>query len=700
MVLLSLAMVGCLSEAPESTAPQAPSVDSPPPEPPSIPIGPPRASGPAVECEVDELDPPRVFGAKVKTLLTGLPLTAEELRRLTRDPAELTGLTESWMETDAFRDVMISFFRLAFQQNASSRGLADAIGVANLIIGLYPPGNRGIADLYLDNLRHSFARTAFRILDEGRPWTEVLTTETFEMTTGLMVLQAYTDRWYRTDDGEVRYLPWPELDTTLNFYRTAEEAPPLLEALNPASPNFLHLPHSRVGGLSCLSDADRTLTVEANELRRMQVDRAVFFALIGRAPRIEVVRDGQICSTGTNQRTTPLLDMADFSDWRPVHLRPVAADEEPSRFYRLDLLRGATDMAVASDRVGFFTTMGFFMNWPTNPDNQARVTLNQTLITALGHSFDGVAVPGYMPENIDPEHSGPGTACYGCHQTLDPMREFFRRSYTYSYGIQDDPQALSERQAKFIFRGVQGDGSDVRDLARILAGHPDFPRAWVHKMCHFATGEACPENDIFDGIAERFAADMDFKRMLVALLTSPLVIHTQCVANGMAQRRSISRRSQFCTALTNRLGLDRDHDFNKTACSLDWHYWFSNNLQRRVRPFTAGLPMDDASRGDIYPTVVMDPGLVSRGSRDLLCGTIATSAYDQISSGLSEEEFVQKMVSVVMGLPEGDPRHTPAINVLRRQMRAVRAQGESETVARQSVFTTACMSPGMAGMGF
>ena len=40
---------------------------------------------------------------------------------------------------------------------------------------------------------------------------------------------------------------------------------------------------------------------------------------------------------------------------------------------------------------------------------------------------------------LDEEHAAPGSECYGCHQTLDPMREFVRASYTSFYGQQLDP---------------------------------------------------------------------------------------------------------------------------------------------------------------------------------------------------------------------------------------------------------------------
>ena len=54
--------------------------------------------------------------------------------------------------------------------------------------------------------------------------------------------------------------------------------------------------------------------------------------------------------------------------------------------------------------------------------------MNQTMIVALGKSFDDSNNTVPVSEDLlDREHAAPGTPCYGCHRTLDPMRQFFRR---------------------------------------------------------------------------------------------------------------------------------------------------------------------------------------------------------------------------------------------------------------------------------
>jgi hypothetical protein len=72
-----------------------------------------------------------------------------------------------------------------------------------------------------------------------------------------------------------------------------------------------------------------------------------------------------------------------------VTLRQPKLGEATTAFYDLGKLRNATELVLSTPRVGFFTTPAFFANWPTNTSNQARVTMNQTLIVALGAAVDG-----------------------------------------------------------------------------------------------------------------------------------------------------------------------------------------------------------------------------------------------------------------------------------------------------------------------
>src|SRR5260370_10553037 len=105
-----------------------------------------------------------------------------------------------------------------------------------------------------------------------------------------------------------------------------------------------------------------------------------------------------------------------------VTLRTPNGGESTTPFYDLIKLRDpkTTELVVKyTPRVGFFSTPAFFANWQTNTSNQARVTINQTLIVALGAQIDGTdsTVPQQTP-GLDTKHAT-DPACVYCHQTLD-----------------------------------------------------------------------------------------------------------------------------------------------------------------------------------------------------------------------------------------------------------------------------------------
>ncbi|MEL6189785.1 MAG: hypothetical protein AAFU79_34615, partial [Myxococcota bacterium] len=371
----------------------------------------------------------------------------------------------------------------------------------------------------------------------------------------------------------------------------------------------------------------------------------------------------------------------------------VDAGRETVRFYHLARLRAARTLPVHSERVGFFTHLGFLTTWPTNEDNESRVTLNQTLIAALGSSFDGQTVTDFSPPNLDAEHSAPGTACFGCHQTLDPMREFFTHSYSVYYGRQDDAATISALSPEFVFGGVRERGRGVGDLATILSQHPDFPSAWIQKLCHWANGAECPErNSDFEAIETSFAADMDFEKMLRDLLSSSLVTHAECVDGGTGQTRSINRRDVFCSQLSHRLEVPNICGENLVPDAL-------SELQEAMRNGLTSVPKDAFARGEPEPLIITQTGLFTRSSREAVCAIVAENAFGAFE-GLGATDAVTKMVSRVIGLPDGDPRRPGALEILNEHVREARAEGASDRLALQSALVMACMAPGMAGIGF
>ncbi len=71
-------------------------------------------------------------------------------------------------------------------------------------------------------------------------------------------------------------------------------------------------------------------------------------------------------------------------------------------------LRKAKELIVDLPRVGFFTTPAFFATWPTNVNNLARVTTNQSLIVALGRSMNPESATIPLNESgLDEQHADP-----------------------------------------------------------------------------------------------------------------------------------------------------------------------------------------------------------------------------------------------------------------------------------------------------
>lgn len=662
-----------------------------------------QPGGDAGSCNLDALLPPYAYGAKVKTLLTGLPLTDAELAELSADPTRLRAMIDGWLAMPEAEPVLTRFFMTAFQQTGGDRvSLFNLLGRSASATGFFNGPRSPNADEMLNaNFAESFARTVVQLVEEGRPFSEVLTTDELMMTTAQMAFLAFTDDEVVDDqEGHTVRRSAGHFDT-LKLVRDAAAAPPLEEALDPDSPSFGTFWHAELANLPAACNVAATQTIDttqnvAGQWRlggNVTPSYFVFSAiLLGRHQG--VLRHQQTnCNTGASNKT-PLISRADFSDWRMVKVRRPAEGEPTTLFYDVPGLRGASELVLHTERVGFHTSLGFLSTWPTNEDNSARVTINQALIVALGKSFEGVAVTDFSPEALDAEHAAPGSECYGCHQTLDPMRDFYRGSYSNFYG-----QQLSEEradiEADFVFRGVQTQGVGVRDLGAILASHPDFPSAWAHKLCYYATSGPCVEGEELDRVVDAFvASDLDFRVLVAELFASPLVTGNACVAGVDAgSAASIARRSTFCSALSARTGVE-------DLCGLSTHFRDGTPLQNEVRDAVASVPDDAFSRAVVEPVVISETSMFSRANAEAACVLAAQNGFAEMFGEATAEEATLRMTSELMGLPPSDPRHEAALEILRDHVAEVLSVGKTESEALQSAFVLACMSPSVAGVGF
>ncbi len=659
-------------------------------------------SGQTGECNVDALLGPGAYGAKVKAMLTGLPLEDSELVELTSDPTALKSMIEGWLALPEATPVLERFFMTAFQQTSGDNAsLFYLLGRGATGVGFYNNPRSPNADEMLNaNFSESFARTVVQMIDEGRPFSDVLTTDEFMMTTAMMAFLAFSDDELIDDEEKHTVRTTAGHFDEITLVRDEADAPPLAQALDPSHANFGKFWHGALAGLpaACNVAASQTIDTTQNVNGQWRLGGGIspsfwVFSAVVLGRHQGVLRHNQTnCNSGASNKT-PLLARGDFSDWRKVKVRRPAGDETPTIFYDIENIRTLNEMALHTERVGFHTTPGFFSTWMNNEDNAARVTINQTLIVALGKSFEGVAVTDFSPPNIDAEHAS-DSECYSCHQTLDPMRDYFRASYSNFYGQQTDPERTG-LQADFVFGGVQEAGNGVRELGATLASHPAFPYAWAHKLCYWANASACPEGAELDRVVAAYKdSGLDFRSLVAELFASPIITGSECVA-GVDSGTSavISRRSTFCNELSTRVGVD-------DICGVRTHFRDATTLQNKVRDAVASVPDDAFSRAVVEPVVIAETSMFSRANLEAACTQAALNGYAEMYADASADDATLAMVTSVMALPASDPRHGAALEILRAHVADAIEAGKTEQEALQSAFVVACMSPGIAGIGF
>jgi hypothetical protein len=629
--------------------------------------------------------PPNVYGSKVKNLLTGLPLSDAELAQLTASPNALPGLIDTWMALPQWRERMLDFFKQAFQQTQTDiNDYDEQLGRTT------NPWNNADKVKFVRAAEESFARTALELVTTNRPFTEVLTTDKLMLNPPLMSSYAAIDAMPQDDMDKPVVKSWwlRQKYPTAVFIRTANldamgvpQPIAFEDSINPASPNFFKFfdPMPYKGTNAKCADPDTRMGPQA-------------FASLA-----DFVYGGRPGCGSTRSQFTD----ADWDAWRMVTVRPPGAGEERTIFWDLPKLRDPkTDLVLATPRIGFMTTLAFFANWPTNNSNSYRVTTNQTLIVALGRSFDDRGTTVQVSEtSSDAMHVQPGTACYGCHSTLDPMRDFFRQSFSVSYSS----QLLAGVPAMGAFT-VDGSppvaGTGVKALAQAMANHPRFAMAWTQKMCEFANASDCSEDDPeMIRVSEAFrASNHDFRGLVRTLFSSPLVTFAKetktATDNGVAV--GIARRETLCAALEQRLGLPDVCVIKQAAPGI------KNLVASTARNLALSIPGAGYARGDESPLMPHDPSMFFTSAAENLCGLLAQTLVDQPGSrfqAVQKDAAIHDMVTVLMGLPATDPRAAEMTTILTDHFTQSLATGVNSTQAMRSTFTLACESPFTVSMG-
>jgi hypothetical protein len=627
--------------------------------------------------------PAASYVPKVKNLLTGLPATDAEVAAVVADPGALKGLIDRWMAEPTFETRIEDFFRNAFQQNG--------VTLTDLSVNLGIPVTRFTANPAYTarierSLMDSFPRTVWQLIQEGRPFTEALTTPRFMLTTAQLTMLEYADERAVADSGAAvdrlaRRAALPRY--TLDPRSTAT----LAQTLDPASPSYLTWADPIAIPATCTTVTPATFAPPtANDYHNLLT---FLFGNSSYAP----------CYPDLVARNhAPILSDADFADWRMVTIHPIAATAATSPgFWNVLANRAATEVNLHVPRVGFASTLAFAANWATNASNEARVTANQALIVAIGQSILGETVTAPFPVNaVDADHAA-NPACAGCHRQLDPLKQYFRQSWTLSYHDQQDATVIAQPAGFNI--GISATGAGIGDLMATLASHPRFGVAWVQKLQFWATSTPAAEDDPeVQRIAQAFHdASWDFKTLVRETFASPLVTlaaRTQTTStNGV--KLSIVRRDQFCATLSARLGLPDVCGAVTPAPTA---------AQQAIAGAALLMPVDTYYRAFALPPLSTDPDLFFRSSTEAICRLVADQVVDAgpASRYLSAApaKAITDLVTTVMALPPADPRAASATQILTEHLAAATASpGATATAALKSTFITACLAPSSVLVG-
>jgi hypothetical protein len=635
-----------------------------------------------------------VYVAKVKNILVGLPPTDAEVAQVTADPKKLGELIDGWMQLPEYQQKMMVFFELAFQQTQIS---------AQDFVDIVPPnglGNGRATPQLVQNVRESFARTVLSLTSQGRPLTDAFTTKQLMMTPALMELYAFLDTRQVNDAAAVNDT-FARANQGLMVVMQFKDGPvAMTDSVNPSSPNFMHwytpdLPTLTYGDSTC--NGIDPISFKVNS-------QAIHALLYGEIPN----HAGPSGNCGPRAGTVASIQLAptDFTSWKLVTMRPPRAGEARTVFFDVPALRAATELVLQTPHPGFFSTPAFFANWPTNSSNQMRVTLNQSLIVATGAAIDGTdsTSPSSTP-GLDGEHSGPGTACFGCHQQLDPSRSILSSTYSWFYYPQTD-QTLVKQPGLFAFQSVIAPMTTIDDFAQLLATHPLVGQAWAQKLCFYVNSAPCNTSDPeFTRIVDQFGSSgRSWNTLVHEILASPITTNASktMTASTNGEVIAVSRRDHLCAALNNRLGF-------VDICQLDTTQAGRGGAQGTIAQIVSGMPSDGYGRGSTAPVLPNQPTLFYRAGLENVCVQVANLTIDAKAnpnqpgakqwSSTQPDAAIGEFVATVMALTPSDPRAAQATSILTSHFHAAMAAGQTATDSLKSTFVAACLSPSFIGIG-
>ena len=457
---------------------------------------------------------PSVYVPKVKNLMTGLNATDAEIAAVVADPKALRAEIDTWMALPEFQARMLDFFRNAFQQNqVTLADLTANIGGTN--INNLTQFNGAYTARFERSLMDSFPMTAWELVQEGRPFTETLTTNRYMLTTAMMSVLSYVDEKTSSDTGKGNVDRLAQRNAlpggfTLDPNTTAT----LDQTLDPNNANYMKWKDPVVAPTGCTLTAVPYVQPTTGDLGSANY-RTLFMFMFGNNTYTP-------CPTA-NATIAPAFADADWSDWHMVTINQAdAATPTSPVFWDIIKARTATAMTLHIPRIGFSGTLAFAANWGTNSSNEARVTANQALIVALGQSIAGDTTVVPFPVTATDSAHATDPACAGCHAQLDPMKQYFRQSYTLSYHDQLDATQLP---GSFNIDGANATGNGIGDLMTTMGAQSRFGIAWTQKLQFWANSTPAQEDDPevlrIAGVFQ--ASNYDFKTLVEEVFSSPLV---------------------------------------------------------------------------------------------------------------------------------------------------------------------------------
>ena len=394
---------------------------------------------------------------------------------------------------------------------------------------------------------------------------------------------------------------------------------------------------------------------------------------------------------------------SDFTDWRFVTFNQ--DDNEGESYQNLDFWRDVPNngrVNFSIPRVGYYSTLAFQANYPTNGDNQFRVTINQALIAGLSRTFspsDNTNQPNMV--HMDEDHSERGSECFQCHRLMDPMRNIFQNKMNYEYRFDSE---YSGQLSSFALFNYVNPMRQIGDLGRSIASHPEFDRAWAQKLCVAFNTTKCLETDPeFLRVAQAFRdSNFNFKTLYRELASSNLI-----TASGTSQTSLTSgfyvnrlRKTHFCQNINARVRQIQTAR-RVTVDGFDNGSRICNDS--RVRDAASSLGDDHTVRGltEVVNSFPLDS--FARQSIERACYGMADVVMRRGNAIFSSSENnvrdnLDRVTEYIIGLPRNHPRQMrQVVDIVYNEARNELGLNFGDSMRQTIAF--GCTTPDFIGVG-